>query len=69
MPYNYIIDWTIRKNLFLNLSNSIIIFDEAHNVPSVAESVASFELTVLKLEKVIKELNFVAKIVSGIKRE
>ena len=30
MPYNYIIDWSIRKDLYLNLKNSIVIFDEAH---------------------------------------
>ena len=57
MPYNQIIDWKLRKNSFLNLENSIVILDEGHNVPSVAEQAGCFDLSILKLEKVIKELN------------
>jgi regulator of telomere elongation helicase 1 len=33
MPYNYLIDDKIRENYEIDFSNSIIIFDEAHNVP------------------------------------
>ena len=32
MPYNYMMDQTIRKNFNIILGRSIIIFDEAHNL-------------------------------------
>jgi hypothetical protein len=32
MPYNYLVDSKIRKNLGLDLKNSIVILDEGHNV-------------------------------------
>jgi len=31
VPYNYLIESDLRKNL--KLDNSIIIFDEGHNLP------------------------------------
>ena len=46
MPYNYILDSYILENMNNNLNNSIIIFDEAHNVPSMAEDGVSFTLSI-----------------------
>jgi regulator of telomere elongation helicase 1 len=37
MPYNYLIDEKIRENFELNIENSVVIFDEGHNIPSVCE--------------------------------
>ena len=34
MPYNYLIDDKIRDGYGIDYANSVIIFDEAHNVPS-----------------------------------
>ena len=44
MPYNYLIDEKIRENFEINFQNAIIIFDEAHNIPSSCEDVASFTI-------------------------
>ena len=32
MPYNYLIDSGIRENFNISFANTIIIFDEAHNI-------------------------------------
>lgn len=32
MPYNYLLDSSMRKNFNIDLGRSIIIIDEAHNV-------------------------------------
>jgi regulator of telomere elongation helicase 1 len=50
MPYNYLIDEKIQENFEIEYANSIIIFDEAHNVASTAEDVSSFELKAKFLE-------------------
>ena len=42
MPYNYLINEEVRSNLDITFENSIIIFDEAHNIPQVCEDEASF---------------------------
>lgn len=56
MPYNYLIDDRIRQTYDLTYKNTIIIFDEAHNLPSTQEEVSSFELKASMLDKVAKEL-------------
>ena len=50
MPYNYLIDERMRENFNISYENSIIIFDEAHNVAPVAEDVSSFQLKAKVLE-------------------
>ena len=37
MPYNYLIDEEIRKSTQIDFKNSVIIFDEGHNVPLACE--------------------------------
>ena len=44
MSYNYMLYESMRPNNTLNYENSIIIFDEAHNVPKCADDAASFQL-------------------------
>ncbi|KAK3219740.1 hypothetical protein Dsin_013710 [Dipteronia sinensis] len=43
-PYNYLIDRGYRKSLGLDWKNSILIFDEAHNLESLCADAASFDL-------------------------
>lgn len=56
MPYNYIIDDKIRENFEINFENSIIIFDEAHNIPQTCEDHASFSVETKNLDTVMTEL-------------
>lgn len=57
MPYNYLIDEKIQENFEIEYANSIIIFDEAHNVASTAEDVSSFELKAKFLEDSLREIH------------
>ncbi|KAH8739379.1 helicase [Cryptosporidium ryanae] len=44
LPYNYLLDSITRQNLKIDLRNSILILDEAHNLESVAEEAYSYDL-------------------------
>ncbi|XP_055628054.1 regulator of telomere elongation helicase 1 homolog [Toxorhynchites rutilus septentrionalis] len=44
MPYNYLLDPKIRKANNLQITNTIIILDEAHNVEKMCEESASMQL-------------------------
>ncbi|KAL6972803.1 Regulator of telomere elongation helicase 1 [Sarracenia purpurea var. burkii] len=43
-PYNYLIDRGFRKSLSIKWNNSVLIFDEAHNLESICADAASFDL-------------------------
>jgi regulator of telomere elongation helicase 1 len=45
MPYNYLTDPTSRRSLSNLWKDSIVIFDEAHNMESICSEAASFDLT------------------------
>ncbi|TKY48148.1 Regulator of telomere elongation helicase 1 [Spatholobus suberectus] len=54
-PYNYLIDRGYRNSLQLSWSNSILIFDEAHNLESICTDAASFDLPSWLLTACISE--------------
>nr|XP_007150664.1 hypothetical protein PHAVU_005G171300g [Phaseolus vulgaris]ESW22658.1 hypothetical protein PHAVU_005G171300g [Phaseolus vulgaris] len=54
-PYNYLIDRGYRNSLQLSWSNSVLIFDEAHNLESICADAASFDLPSWLLTTCIKE--------------
>ncbi|GLT52921.1 hypothetical protein SLA2020_262300 [Shorea laevis] len=54
-PYNYLIDRGYRKFLSLDWNNSILIFDEAHNLESLCAEAASFDLPSWLLNACISE--------------
>lgn len=56
MPYNYLIDDKIRENYEIDYTNSVIIFDEAHNVAQAQEDVTSFELKAKTLTACLTEI-------------
>ncbi|KAM5579000.1 regulator of telomere elongation helicase 1 [Rosa sericea] len=55
VPYNYLIDRGFRKSLQINWKNSILIFDEAHNLESICADAASFDLPSWLLTACISE--------------
>ena len=44
LPYNYVLDCDLREQINLELENSVIIFDEGHNIESNCEELFQFEL-------------------------
>jgi len=56
MPYNYLIDPMLRKKVNVDISNSIIIFDEAHNVQKLCADASSFDFSSINICKAIAEI-------------
>ncbi|EFC43746.1 predicted protein, partial [Naegleria gruberi] len=56
MPYNYLIDPLLRKKVNVDISNSIIIFDEAHNVQKLCAEASSFDFSTINISKAIAEI-------------
>ncbi|ESQ26992.1 hypothetical protein EUTSA_v10018072mg [Eutrema salsugineum] len=54
-PYNYLISNAYRKYLKVNWNNSVLIFDEAHNLESLCADSASFDLPSVLLSACISE--------------
>lgn len=55
LPYNYLLDATVRKTLGIDWANSVIIFDEAHNLEKVACDSTSGTLGSGELAECIRE--------------
>lgn len=43
-PYNYILDGRIRGTMKIELANSVVIFDEGHNIEGICRDAASLSL-------------------------
>ncbi|CAO3590604.1 unnamed protein product [Absidia cylindrospora] len=56
-PYNYLVDPMIRMSLDIQISGSIIILDEAHNIENACRESASFEVSNEELDHVKYELH------------
>lgn len=58
IPYNYLFDAETRKNSLneVEFENSVLIFDEAHNLESFASESASFDLTSVDIAGCIMEI-------------
>ncbi|KAF3515488.1 hypothetical protein DY000_02062050 [Brassica cretica] len=54
-PYNYLISNAYRKHLKVDWSNSVLIFDEAHNLEGICADSASFDLPSFHLSACISE--------------
>eukprot|EP00923_Selenidium_pygospionis_P057572 GHVN01100649.1.p2 GENE.GHVN01100649.1~~GHVN01100649.1.p2 ORF type:complete len:776 (+),score=64.22 GHVN01100649.1:3223-5550(+) len=57
LPYNYIVDETIRQSMDIRLKNAIVIFDEAHNIEDSCREAGSFSTTTKEIGIVHQELS------------
>ncbi|GJQ13595.1 hypothetical protein GpartN1_g5386.t1 [Galdieria partita] len=55
-PYSYLLDPVVRNAMQVELSNSVVILDEAHNIEDVCREAASCEVSIEELEQVRTEL-------------
>lgn len=44
MPYNYLLDPKTRRSQGIDLQNTVVLLDEAHNVEKVCEEAASLQV-------------------------
>ncbi|XP_061696946.1 regulator of telomere elongation helicase 1 isoform X2 [Syngnathoides biaculeatus] len=66
MPYNYLLDPKSRKAHNIELTGSVIIFDEAHNIERTCEESTSFDMTPYDLASAIDTLT---KLLSDLAQE
>lgn len=59
MPYNYLLDPKIRKANKVDLHNTIVILDEAHNVEKMCEESASVQITSSEIAVAIDDVSSV----------
>ena len=55
LPYNYLLDHSIRKSLDIDYNGALIIFDEAHNVTKMCEETASVRISSQDLALAVKD--------------
>ena len=65
LPYQYILQPSLRRQLQLNLKNSIIMFDEAHNIDRNCEDVLSFDVQVENFWEAFRLLESMTKAATG----
>lgn len=61
LPYNYLLDPKARRSQQLDIKNSVIILDEAHNVERICEDSASFQIRTTDITLCIEEVTQVMK--------
>ena len=57
VPYSYLLQPSFRSTLRLNWSQSVVVFDEAHNLESFASEAASFKVDSVDIAGVIREID------------
>lgn len=61
LPYNYLLDPKARRAQQLDIKNSVIILDEAHNIERMCEDSASFQIRSTDITLCIEEVTTVMK--------
>lgn len=64
MPYNYLLDPKMRRANKLDLNNTIVILDEAHNVEKMCEESASVQISSTEIALAIADITHVGFILS-----
>lgn len=64
MPYNYLLDPRILKSFKINLIDSVVILDEAHNVEKVCEESASIQFASSDITNCINDIAHVMKMLN-----
>ena len=59
MVYNYILDFKIRQFMRIDVSNDVIIIDEAHNMPDLLERSTSFQISETTCKRALAEIKSV----------
>lgn len=58
LPYQMLLEKTVRKSLNLSVDNSIVIIDEAHNLLDVISAMYSVSISLSEISEIIDSLNF-----------
>ncbi|TMW51728.1 hypothetical protein DOY81_003220 [Sarcophaga bullata] len=61
MPYNYLLDPSARKANKIELSNTICILDEAHNIEKICEESASVQIKSSDVAMAIEDITHIMK--------
>lgn len=61
MPYNYLLDPKTRRSQGIDLQNTVILLDEAHNVEKVCEEAASLQISSTDVAMCIDEVTAVMR--------
>lgn len=67
-PYNYMFNPDIREGLGIDLRNSLLVVDEAHNVEDICREEMSVEVTVETLQVTMHRLHAILNHASGMGR-
>ncbi|XP_029051589.2 regulator of telomere elongation helicase 1 homolog isoform X1 [Osmia bicornis bicornis] len=59
MPYNYLLDPKSRRSQGIDLQNSVVLLDEAHNIEKICEEAASLQICSTDIAMCIDELTVV----------
>ncbi|KAH8411729.1 hypothetical protein KR215_010257 [Drosophila sulfurigaster] len=62
MPYNYLLDPKARKANKIELNNTIVILDEAHNIEKICEESASVQIRSSDVAMAMEDLTHIMKI-------
>lgn len=65
MPYNYLLDPSVRKGNKIELAGNIIILDEAHNIEKICEEYTSTQIKSSDLGMAIEDATHIMKVMSS----
>lgn len=64
MPFNYLLEWNLFEKNSIDLKDSVIIFDEAHNIDVLCEQGSDIRLCFDSLAQAMTELRALIKVQS-----